>query len=220
MKIAIVPARSGSQRVTNKNSKLFSNTSLIRIKLDTLSKCNNIDKIVLNTDCQKCIDIAKDTSDSIGIWRREEYFASNDCSNSEFFHHIAQTSSNNDNDILLYCPPTAPMIQPHTIDEMVDLYEEKKLDNLVSADVTYNPVWFQSTSVNIPKGKILKSQDTDPVHTVNFACCITTRKNQMKWKNVIGPNPIFFPIPKMEGYDIDTCEDFKIAEILYTHQNK
>ena len=59
MNVALVPTRSGSKSIKNKNIKLFLKKPLIYWTLNSLEKSSIIDEIYLATDSKKIIDIAK-----------------------------------------------------------------------------------------------------------------------------------------------------------------
>ena len=77
--IAVVPVRKNSQRVNNKNLKSFAGKNLLVHKIEVLKKINQIDEIIINTDAEEAINIAK----KLGVkhHRRENYFASSKCKN-------------------------------------------------------------------------------------------------------------------------------------------
>ena len=81
---AVVPIRKGSQRIIDKNFIPFvDGKSLLEVKLEMLKQISVIDEIIVNTDSDKALQIA----DEYGVSKkeREPYFASNECTNSEFF---------------------------------------------------------------------------------------------------------------------------------------
>lgn len=58
MKItAVIPIRSGSQRVKDKNLRPFGDTSLMELKIKTLMQVPELDSIVVNTNSEEAIDI-------------------------------------------------------------------------------------------------------------------------------------------------------------------
>ena len=57
--VALVPIWKGSQRVKNKNFKSFCGKNLLIHKIITLKKIKNLDDIIINTDSDKAISIAK-----------------------------------------------------------------------------------------------------------------------------------------------------------------
>lgn len=60
MKItAVIPIRAGSQRVKNKNLRPFGDTTLLELKIDRLKEAGVFDDIVVNTDSEEAIQIAK-----------------------------------------------------------------------------------------------------------------------------------------------------------------
>ena len=57
--IAVIPIRKGSQRVKHKNFKPFGDKNLLIHKIEILKKLDFIDEIIINTDSDKAISIAK-----------------------------------------------------------------------------------------------------------------------------------------------------------------
>ena len=60
-----------------------------------------------------------------------------------------------------------------------------------------------------------KSQDLPNIVSLNFAITIIKKQIMIKRKNVIGFNPSFFELDKVESLDIDDLIDFNIAELMY-----
>jgi len=56
----VITVREGSERVRNKNLKPFFKKNLLIYKIETLLKVKSIKKIIINTDSQEAIKIAKD----------------------------------------------------------------------------------------------------------------------------------------------------------------
>lgn len=58
MKItAVIPIRSGSQRVKDKNLRPFANTTLMENKIEMLLNVPELDSIIVNTNSEEAIDI-------------------------------------------------------------------------------------------------------------------------------------------------------------------
>ena len=107
--VAVVPVREGSQRVKNKNLRKFNKKNLLIYKIEKLKKIKNIDEIIINTDSEEAIEIAKDLK--VSFWKREKYFASSSCSNSEFWGHVAD-NTNAENIMFTNC--TSPLVKIET----------------------------------------------------------------------------------------------------------
>ena len=91
--------------------------SLLEVKLEMLKKITLIDEIIVNTDSQRAMDIA----DKYGVSkkRRVTYYASNECTNSEFFENMAKTT---DTDYLIYSPCTAPLVKESTYYDFINRF--------------------------------------------------------------------------------------------------
>ena len=57
--LAIIPARSGSKRIKNKNIKNFLGKPLIAYAISHAKKIPFVDRVVVDTDSQKILSIAK-----------------------------------------------------------------------------------------------------------------------------------------------------------------
>ena len=74
---AVVPVRQNSERVKNKNFKKFNNENLLIHKINKLKKVGLFDEIIVNTDSDKAIKIAKKLD--VSYHKRANFFASSKC---------------------------------------------------------------------------------------------------------------------------------------------
>lgn len=212
--LAIVPVRRGSQRVLNKNTRPFANdTNLLEIKLKTLIKIDRID-ILVNTDCPIAIEIAKKFN--ITVHERETYYASSKCTNSEFFHHIAQTSSKKYK-YLMYVPVTSPLVKVETINKVIDTFYDnfEDYDSINTTTLIKHHMWLNGKPLNYNPENSPNSQLLPNIHALNYAVNIISRNLMIERKNVVGYKPKFIILDQYEGIDIDHWFDFEIAEFLY-----
>ena len=56
---AVIPIRSGSQRVKDKNLRPFANTTLMENKINSLLQVPELDSIIVNTNSEGAIEIVK-----------------------------------------------------------------------------------------------------------------------------------------------------------------
>ena len=69
MNIAILPARSGSKRIKNKNTYVVNGKPLIAHTLDIIKKSRIFDQIIVSTDSQHIADISKKNGANIPFLR-------------------------------------------------------------------------------------------------------------------------------------------------------
>jgi CMP-N,N'-diacetyllegionaminic acid synthase len=106
---AFVGVRSGSQRVKNKNTKPFGDTTLLDLKLETLKQVSNLKNIIVSSDCDNMLSIAK--NHGVDTHKRSVYHASNECTNSEYFEMIADVVESEN---VMYAPVTSPFVSVET----------------------------------------------------------------------------------------------------------
>lgn len=208
---AVVPARAGSQRVKNKNIRPFSNTTLLDIKLNALKDIKSIDKIIVSTDCQIAAEIA--SKYKIEIHKRDPYYASSKCTNSEFFQNMAEYV---DSGSILYAPCTAPLIKKSTYYDFINRYSLSKNKNLVTATLVKEHLWLNNEPINYQVDNSPNTQDLPDVMSINYGLSIISRDLLLESKNIVSKKPDFYLLEKHEGIDVDTLLDFEFAEFLYT----
>lgn len=215
MKItAVIPIRSGSQRVKDKNLRPFADTNLMELKINTLLKVPELTSIVVNTNSDLAIRIVEECySKRVGIHRREEYYASSQCSGSEFFRHLGEVT---DTDIFVYCPCTSPFIKPQTISRCINQFLlSPDYDCLATVSSVKEFMWLDGNPINYDPEHAPNSQDLPNIVALNFGVTVVKKEDLIKNCNIIGKKPQFVLTDEIEAIDIDTPLDFYVAEQLY-----
>ena len=208
---AIVPVRKGSQRVKNKNFKSFAGSNLLRIKLGVLKQVKTIDKIVVSTDSPEAIEIAKEFG--VDYHKRESYYASSECNNSEFYQNLAE---NIDGHYLMYTPVTAPLIEVKTYYDFINRFSNSTIhDSMVTASYVKDHLWLDNKPMNYDPNNAPNTQDLPDIVKLTYGINIISRENMIKFRNVVGKKPAFYVLEGEETVDIDTPLEFKFAEFLY-----
>jgi len=211
--LAIVPVRAKSQRVKNKNLKKFANSNLLEIKLKLLKKIKDIDEIVVSSDSNKMLNIAKRLG--LKTHKRQKYYASSKATNSEFFKNLAE---NIDSDYVLYSPVTTPLISKTTITKCINFLKtkNKKFKSVATVKLMKHHMWLNNKPLNYKINFSPSSQDLPDIMAITYGCCIIQREDMLKFKNVVSDKNKFIILNDIESTDIDTEMDFKIAEYLYS----
>ena len=210
---AVIPVRQGSQRVKNKNFKNFCGKSLLEYKIEMIKKLP-IDDIILNTESKYAIEIAK--KNNIKYFERDPYFASSECSNSEYHKYLGEVTYSEN---ILIAQVTAPMIKYETYIEALDLFYNNKCDSLMSVREIKDFLWFNNSPVNYKLNSAPNSQDLPYYFSPTFGIVILKRNKLIEDKNFICGKPFFYKISQEESIDIDTNIDFEFAEYLFKKRN-
>ena len=211
---AVVAVRKGSQRVKNKNIKPFHDTSLLELKLEILNKVSNIDEIIVNSDCDRMLDIGQKMG--AVIFKRDKFFASSKATNSDFHHHIASVT---DSDYIFLAPVCSPFISVKKHEEAIDLFYNSKCDSLTSCELVKGHLWLDGKPINYDIKNVPNSQDLPDICKLNYGISIIEKQIMLKKRGLVGLNPKFMILNEIESIDIDEPITFKIAEIIYKNLN-
>ena len=211
---AIIPVRKGSERIPLKNLKPFCNTTLLEIKIEQLKKIDIIDEIIVNSDWDEALELAKKLN--VSVHKREKLYCSSNINNSSFYKCIAE-NTHEKYKYVMFVPPTSPLIKTDTIQNVIDTFFNKNdnYDSIVTTSLCKSYLWKNGEPLNYEADNTPKTQDLPDIHILIHALCINTRTNQIKDKSLVGKNPVLYKISDIEAIDIDNPIDFEIAEILY-----
>ena len=208
---ALIPVRKGSERVINKNIKPFGDSSLLELKICTLKKIDYIDDIVVNSDCDTMLGIAKDME--VSTHKREGYYASSKVNNSEYFEHVA---SNTDAKWIMYAPVTCPFIKVATYNHAIQkFFDNKEYDSLASTFSVKHHMWLDGKPINYDPSNSPNSQDLPDIQAISYGISIISKELMIKRRNVVGYKPLLYPLSEVEAVDIDTELEFEFAEYIF-----
>ena len=152
---------------------------------------------------------------NVSYWKRDKRFASSNCSNSDFWKHIAETTESK---YIMFTNCTSPLVKIKTYQSIINkfLKIKKKYGSINTVTRIREFVYLNKKAVNFNPSKAPKSQDIKNTCKLNFAVNIISKKEMKKRKTVVSKKPFFYELDEFEGFDIDTPNDFKIAEFLHT----
>ena len=208
----LIPVRSGSVRVKNKNIKPFAGSNLLSIKIEQMKRIHGIDGIIVNSNSDEMLHIAE----SLGVEtvKRDEYFASNTVSMNEVYQNMAE---NCQCDTIIFADVTNPLIKDETVDSCIKTYFQNldKYDSLATVNEVKQFMWLDNKPINYNANNKPKSQDLPDIVALNHAVCIIPRKLMISKRDIVGYKPNLYKIDTVEATDIDNNIDFEFAEFIY-----
>lgn len=213
---AVIIARGGSKRLPGKNVKDFHGSSLIAHKVKQLMNSCLIRYVFVGSDDDEILREAKKAG-AIPIWRDKPFCDEKTASWNEV---ISDMCSSVIGDVVVWAHCTNPLIDYPTYDDAIRAYfsasRSGSADSLVSVTRVQSHLWKDGAPFNFnPKsGKHPVAKELKPVFYQNGGIFIAKRHDMMDWRYVYN-NPVLFELSQTESIDIDTAEDFKIAEALY-----
>ena len=134
--LCIIPARSGSKGIKNKNIMDYNGKPLLAWSIEQAQNCHYNMRIIVSTDSQEYADIARTYGAEVPFIRPSEI--SNDLSTDfEFINHCVNWLKTNENyscDIILQLRPTSPTRKIEDINKALELFikNRDKFDSLRS----------------------------------------------------------------------------------------
>ncbi|MDC0625636.1 cytidylyltransferase [Alphaproteobacteria bacterium] len=213
---SIIGVRKGSQRIKNKNIRKFNSTNLLEIKIKQLKKIKDIDEIIVSSDSDKMLSIAKKLG--VTTHEREAYYASSKANNSEVFENWASFI---DSDFILYSPVTAPLIKKESIEKCINFLKKKsRYKSVATTKLVKEHMWLNDKPFNYKLSDSPGSQNLPDVMSITFGCSIIKKTDMLKFRNVVTDKTKFIVLDEIEAIDIDTEIEFQFAEFLHKKMSK
>lgn len=219
--IAMIPARLGSKRIPKKNIRYMGDKPLIQYPIDLAKQTNRFESIWVNTESEELGKIVQGMG--VLFHKRPAELANDKATNREFTYEFMQK---HECDYVIMINPTSPMLRKETLVRFLEYVEENDFDTVISVIAEKEETFFKGEPLNFSLGEKVNSQLLEPVETICWAITAWKRDTFMKLQEQ-GINPVFggklgrFAIPKDESCDLDTPEDWNIAEgMLMSRINK
>jgi CMP-N-acetylneuraminic acid synthetase len=214
---AIIPLKHNSQRVPGKNFRLFCGKPLFFWIIKTLYNCDIIRSITIITDSIIVNDSILTYYPKINIIQRPVELCGDDISVNLLIDDCLQKI---DGDFFLQTHVTNPCLKPSTIINAIHMYFNlfNQYDSCFSVNKFYSRFYDENfIPINHDITKLVQTQDLPPVYEDNSCFYIFSRNTFSKYSRRIGIKPLLFPVPRLESLDIDTEDDFNLAELTFTY---
>jgi len=220
---ALIPARSGSKGIKNKNIKNYNGRPLILYSIEQGIKSKYIDKVIVSTDSEIYAELSRENGAEVPFIRPKEI--SNDLSTDyEFFsHYINWLNEFGEKipDFIVLLRPTYPSRKVADIDRAIETFVASydlvdSLKSVVLADKTPYKMWslkngFMEPLLEIKNQKEafnLPRQLLPDIYWQNACIDIVKTTIINNSSSISGKNILPYVMNDDEVHDIDTIEDF------------
>ncbi len=222
--IAVIPARSGSKRIPNKNVRPFLGEPIIKYSIRSAIESELFDKVVVSTDSEFIADLAIKYGASVPFFRSEKN--SNDYATTAdvLLEVLSELEGNNLHFKTLCCLyPTAPFVtSSRLIDAMKILTSNNgKIKGVVPITEFAYPILRslviinETLSMKWPENYNIRSQDFEKYyHDAGQFYFLDVASFKCEKKLYLS-NSTPMVLSNLEVQDIDNLDDWKIAEMKY-----
>jgi len=210
---AVIPARLGSSRVERKVlQEIFPGVSLLKNKIDQLSKILPKKKIIVNTESREIAQHVE--KEGVTIHFRDPYYAdAHKASWSELILHVvAPIEAKN----IAWTPCVCPFFDEVEFLESFNNYEENVIngsyDSLVSVTSLRSYIWNNEQALNYsPNKDCTMSQGLPSWYEVTNGNYMASKELMLSYAYVLGEKPFLDIRSQKCKIDIDTITDLKLA---------
>lgn len=214
--VCMIPARGNSKRIPKKNIRILYDKPLVAWAIEAAKKAGCFDEIWVNSEDSIFEEISKQYD--VKFYKRPYYYSMDSVNNDEFMYNFLKSV---ECDAVVQLLPTSPFV---TIDT-IKLFASTIMTSFCSAVVSikriqiesmykFNPLNFDIRSYTKP------SQELSPIQSY---ACSPMAWNRNKYISTFennagayhgGGNAVYFPLQGHETIDIDTEEDWQLAEVI------
>ena len=212
--LAVIPARSGSKSVVDKNIRVINGKPLLAYSIEHAKQSSYITRTIVSTDSKKYAKIAKEYGAQVPFIRPAEY-ATDTALDIDVFYHALNFLREEGYvpDLVVQLRPTYPIRNPKDIDHMIEkMLLDPSIDSMrcvcKAQEIPYK-MWLckedgimEPLIKEIPECYNMPRQQLPQVYYQN-ACIDVIRTNVILEKKSMSGSKIAGYIME-ENYDIDT----------------
>ena len=220
-RLAMITARGGSKRIPRKNIKEFCGKPILFYSIEAALNAGVFDEVMVSTDDEEIARLAKQAGAKVPFMRSEATandYASTDEVIMEVLKEYEKMGQSFDSFCCIY--PTAPFITSERLREAMELLE--RADSVMPV-VAFSYPPQRGLLINdrgrierqFPQHLMVRSQDLPKIYhdSGQFYACRTAAFLKEKTTDVDNLVPLI--LSELEVQDIDTIEDWELAEIKY-----
>jgi CMP-N-acetylneuraminic acid synthetase len=211
--VALVPMRHHSERVPEKNYRLVAGRPLYAYILDTLLRCPEVGRIVVDTDSPAIRAGMAERFPSVEVLERPEHLRGGEVPMNEILWHDVQAIPA---EIYLQTHSTNPLLRAETLSAAIQAFRsDGEHDSLFGVSRLHTRLWaVDGRPLNHDPDQLLRTQDLPPVYEENSCLYIFRRDSFLDRRNRIGRTPRLWEIDRIEAWDVDDEVDLQVTECL------
>lgn len=224
MNVAVIPARGGSKRIPRKNIREFCGKPMIAWSIGAARQSGCFDRIMVSTDDREIAAVAERFGAQVPFVRPAE-LSDDHAGTIPVMRHavewlVKQTSAP-ENVCCIYA--TAPFISPDDIRAGLEILQGNRADYAFS--VTTFPYPVQRALRLTQEGRIhmffdehyeTRSQDLEEAYHDAGQFYWGRAEAWLEERIIFGPDSLPVILPRHRVQDIDTMEDWRRAELMFT----
>ena len=219
-RIAIIPIRSGSKGLKDKNILPLNGKPLVAWTIESALASNVFDKVFVSTDSEYYAEIAKEYGADASTLRSREN-ASDSAGSWDVVKEVLcyWRKHGVTYDEIMLLQATSPLRNSLDIIHSVEIMKEKNAESVLSVtEMNHSPLWSntipESLEINdfIQEEYDVPRQQLPKYYSLNGAIYLIKR-SELEKEKMFHEKCFAYIMPPNRSIDIDTSLDFKLAEL-------
>lgn len=223
--LAIIPARGGSKGIPRKNVLLLSGQPLISYAIQNAKSSGFQMDVAVSTDDQEITNVSNQFGAE--VIRRNKKLASDEVTlDPVIFDAVQQMESKTGKayDYVITLQPTSPLLSADTLDSAIQkMLNDETIDTLISAVNDPHLSWttkeVKGVVTVLPNYEARLNRQYLPKNFVETGAFVITKRHFVKPDTRFGKNISVYEVPASESTDIDTKQDWWVAEKQLSKKN-
>jgi CMP-N-acetylneuraminic acid synthetase/spore coat polysaccharide biosynthesis predicted glycosyltransferase SpsG len=207
--VSIIPARKGSKGIPRKNIRDLGGAPLVAHAITTSREAQLVDSVVLTTDSQEIAQIGRRYGADTVIDRPTE-LATDEVPLAPVVRH-AFSELDGSFDHALCFQPTVPLVSASSIDDGIEAGLDDECGSVIFVRDSTHQYWKRAGETYEPVSTDRKNRQLMDQIYEEIGIFLSSAELVADGRRV-GPDPSFHEVPREEGVDIDTYEDWQVAE--------
>ena len=223
MTICIIPARSGSKRLKDKNIKKFNGRPIISYAIKIAQSSRLFSKVIVSTDSKKIANIAKKYGADVPFLRSKKLSDDYTATSDVLIDCIKKIpSTNTEYHFCLY--PTTTLISKEDLIKAYKKIKKKKANLLIAiTDFETSPYRALKLSNNkisfyFKKYAKYRTQDIPKLYRDSGSFYIFKTDSLLRDNGKLDNKSTYYHLDRNKAVDIDNIKDFKLAELLFKNK--
>ncbi len=223
-RIAVIPARGGSKRIPRKNIKHFCGAPIISYSIRAAINSGLFDEIMVSTDDEEIREISLSYGAHVPFLRSEQT-ANDQATTASVIQEVIQSYGllGKQFNQLLCLYPCAPLISEELIHKTLDRLMTGNFDCVYAVAQFSSPIQralvFKDGKLEMlhPEFELTRSQDLQPSYFDAGQLYWLDTKKFKEYHSLRPPNSSAVIVNDLFVQDIDTIEDWELAEAKYQY---
>lgn len=218
--LAVIPARGGSKGIPRKNLRLMHGKPLISYAISNALECSYITDCVVTTDDDEIANVAKMYGSQV-IIRSPKLAQDAVTLDPVIFDAVEKMEviKKVTYDVVITLQATSPLLTVDTLNQAMEKFIKETMDTIISVVNVPHLSWKKEGGEIVPNYYRRLNRQQLPPNYLETGAFFITKRDFVTASSRVGNVVDVFEVPKNESVDIDSVEDWIVAESILGKKN-